>query len=122
MPEYGIPFPREWLRATFGRNNAGALAMLVGPDANSRLVAEIGDHKEEAFRQAARGPVQTLPGARCWLQRLMVAGFRQAIATSAPQQNSSIQADGLGLLGFSRPTYPVPICPPNPIPARLSSP
>jgi HAD superfamily hydrolase (TIGR01509 family) len=103
LPEYGVPFSWEVFQSTFGMNNAGILAVLLGRTPDPGLVAEISERKEEAFRQAVvavPGRLQTLPGVREWLERLRATGFRQAIASSAPPANIETLVDELGLRGF----------------------
>lgn len=100
LPEYGVPFNRESFRATFGMNNAGLLSILLGCPLEPTLLTEISERKEQMFRQAARGNVSPLPGVRAWLARLQSAGFRQAIASSAPQPNIDTLLDELGLRAY----------------------
>jgi beta-phosphoglucomutase family hydrolase len=95
--EYGIPFTRELFRASFGMNNAGVLTMLFGQTPAPDLLAEISDRKERLFREAIRGCAQPLPGVRAWLERLEAAGWRQALASSAPPANIDVLLDQLGL-------------------------
>jgi beta-phosphoglucomutase family hydrolase len=98
LPEYAITsFTEAFFRATFGMNNAGVLSSLLGYEPPAERVAEIGGRKEELFRQAVRGRVQPLPGARAWVERLKSAGVRQAIASSAPQANIDTLVGELGL-------------------------
>ncbi len=116
LPKYGISFSRQVFQTTFGMNNLGILTLLLGRTPEPELVTEISDRKEEAFRQAARGHVQALPGVRAWLERLQAAGFRQAIASSAPPANIDTLVDELGLRtcfdalvsGFDLPGKPDP--------------
>jgi len=100
LPEYGLPVTRETFQATFGMNNVGVLTTLYGPTLAPELVAEIGDRKEEAFRQAMRGHVQALPGVLDWLARLKAHGVPQALATSAPPANIDVMLDELGLWSY----------------------
>jgi beta-phosphoglucomutase family hydrolase len=100
LPEYGIPFSRELFAATFGMNNAGILAVLLGRTPAPELLAKISDRKEQLFRQAIRGHAQPLPGVLAWLERLKAAGMRQAIASSAPPANIDALVDELGLRDY----------------------
>ena len=97
LSERDIPFSRDFFQSTFGMNNTGVLTTLLERAPTPELVAEIGDHKELLFRQAARGHAQPLPGARAWLENLQAAGARQAIASSAPLANIDALVDGLDL-------------------------
>jgi len=105
LSEHGIPFTRELFRTTFGMNNAGILAVLLGQAPAPGLLTEtftelsrsISDRKEQLFRQAVRGHAQPLAGVLAWLERLRAAGVRQAIASSAPPANIDALVDELGL-------------------------
>jgi HAD superfamily hydrolase (TIGR01509 family) len=97
LTEHGVPFSRELFQATFGMNNTGILATLLGRTPTPELVAEIGGRKEWLFRQAVRGHAQPLPGVRAWLENLKTAGARQAVASSAPPANIDALVDELGL-------------------------
>ena len=97
LSEHGIPFTYEQFRDTFGMNNAAILGILLGDAATPDLVAEIADRKEELFRQAVKGHVRPLPGAREWLDQLRDWGVRQAIASSAPPANIAALVDELGV-------------------------
>jgi beta-phosphoglucomutase family hydrolase len=117
LSEYGVPFDRDLFRETFGMNNAGILSLLLGEAFTPELLVEIGDRKEEAFRQAVRGHVRPLPGVRDWLEGLQSAAFCQGIASSAPPANIDALVDGLGLRpyfdaivsGFDMPGKPEPL-------------
>ncbi len=97
LPKYGIAYDRRAFRATFGMNNAETLKTLVGRELAPELVAEISGRKEELFRSRVRGRVQPLPGVLDWLARLGAAGWRQAIASSAPPANIDVLVDSLDL-------------------------
>jgi HAD superfamily hydrolase (TIGR01509 family) len=97
LSEYGIPFSREFFRNTFGMNNAGTLSVLLGERCTPELVAEIGDRKEERFRELARGRTRPMPGVLDWLEHLKEIGFQQGIASSAPTANIDALVGGLGL-------------------------
>lgn len=97
LSEFGIPFSREFFQGTFGMNNAGILARLLGDSLTPELLAAVSDLKETLFRQAVRGHASPLPGVRAWLRRLQDLGFRQGIASSAPMANIDALVDELGL-------------------------
>jgi beta-phosphoglucomutase family hydrolase len=100
LPDYGIEFSREFFRETFGMNNRGILSLLLGEKLTPELLAEIGQRKEQWFRDAVRGHARPLPGVLEWLQRLRETGFRQGVASSAPPANISTLVDGLGLRDY----------------------
>jgi beta-phosphoglucomutase len=100
LAAYDIPFGREFFRDTFGMNNRGILSLLLGEELTPELLVEIGNQKEERFRRAVRGRVRPLPGVLDWLERLQTAGFRQGLASSAPQANIDTLVDELGIRGY----------------------
>jgi beta-phosphoglucomutase len=87
LPTYGIGFSRAAFNTTFGMNNTGVLATLLGYSPTPEMVDEIGGKKEESFRAAIHGQAQLLPGVAHWLETLQKMGVRQAVASSAPQAN-----------------------------------
>ncbi len=97
LAEYGIPFSREQFRSTFGMTTQGTLAVLCGERLDAALAVEIGERKERAFRDAVRGHARPLPGVTGWLARLQRAGYRQAIASSAPPENIAVLVEALQL-------------------------
>jgi beta-phosphoglucomutase len=97
LAEYDLDFSRSFFRDTFGMNNEGVLTALMGESLTPALLAEIGDQKEEAFRNAVSGNARPLPGVVDWLKRLLDAGFQQGIASSAPQENIDALVDQMGL-------------------------
>jgi beta-phosphoglucomutase len=86
--EQGRPFSRADFAATFGRRNPEIIAVLFGDRFDERRTAELGERKEVLYREeVARRGVGLLPGVRALLEGLHGAGFRQAIASSAPRAN-----------------------------------
>jgi HAD superfamily hydrolase (TIGR01509 family) len=100
LPEFGFQITRQFFLDTFGMNNAGILVRLLGHPPEPGLLNDISDRKEELFRRAVQGCAQPLPGVRDWLERLQAAGFRQAIASSAPQANIDALVDELGIRAY----------------------
>lgn len=82
----------------FGRRNDEWLRDLLGDDIALTDIQRIGDAKEAHYRElvAAQGPV-VLPGAREMVQHLRDAGWKHAVATSAPLRNLEIILDVTGL-------------------------
>jgi beta-phosphoglucomutase len=86
--ELSRPFSRDDFAATFGRRNPEILNYLFGTQFDDRRVAELGDRKEDYYKNAAKTEgVSLLPGARQLLEGLHEAGFLQAIGSSAPLGN-----------------------------------
>jgi beta-phosphoglucomutase len=88
MRAEGIDLSYERFLASFGQRNDRILAGWLGADADPARVRRVGDAKEAEYRRLAeeRG-LTPLPGAREWLERLHAAGWKQAIASSAPRLN-----------------------------------
>src|SRR4051812_21402292 len=88
MRAEGIELGYDRFLASFGQRNDRILGTWLGGDADPERVRRIGDWKEAEYRRLAgeRG-LTPLPGAREWLERLRAAGWKQAIASSAPRLN-----------------------------------
>ncbi len=97
LSRYGVHFTETEFRATFGMNNTGILKLFIHPEPSPALIAQIGDEKEELFRRLIAGRLQPLAGVRGLLAELRQAGFRQAIGSSAPQENIDAEIDALGV-------------------------
>jgi len=84
----GVELTYERFLGSFGQRNDRILGTWLGPDVDSERVQRIGDGKEAEYRRLAetRG-LEPLPGAREWLIALRGAGWKQAIASSAPREN-----------------------------------
>ena len=100
LAEFGFPYSRAIFDSHFGMNNADTLAFLLGRPPAPDWLADVSARKEAAFRSAARGQVQTLPGVREWLGRFQSWGLLQAVASSAPQANIDALIDGLQLRSY----------------------
>jgi len=92
-----IPFSRELFSETIGMNNKGILDHVLGYEPDHRFYAKICDRKEKLFRQVIHGFVKPLPGVVKMLHFLKSKGIRQAIASSAPQENIDALMDELVL-------------------------
>ena len=65
--ERKLPFTRDDFAATFGRRNPEIIRQLFGKERSDREIAELGDKKEELYREAAGRGVKLVSGARgCW--------------------------------------------------------
>lgn len=97
--EAGLAMSHEDFRRTFGWRNEEIVRELLGPGVSDQRVAELGGRKEELYRDAVRGKVSALPGATELLRRLRRAGFRQAVASSAPRANIELILEELEIAG-----------------------
>ena len=95
-----FPVTREQFERTFGRRNEEILGAYF-PDYDAQAIARVGEAKEVAYRELVRaGGIELLPGVRAWLERLREAGWRQALASSAPRLNLDAIVSALGIEEF----------------------
>lgn len=88
MSEEGVHITELDFKATFGQRNDTILAAWLGPDADPERVQRVGEAKEARYRALlAEGGITPLAGAAEWVAALHAAGWRQAIASSAPKLN-----------------------------------
>jgi beta-phosphoglucomutase len=95
--ENGLPYSDERFWATFGMRNADVIPALFGGHYPPDTLARLAERKEELFRQLLSVEAEPLPGARELLQALHVAGYRQALGSSAPRENIALVIRLLGI-------------------------
>jgi len=82
---------------TFGMNNRNIFKTLLPRELDEEEFWRLSERKEQYFRAGIRGNCQLLPGVLDWLQRFDQLGLKQAIASSAPQQNIDAHLDELDI-------------------------
>lgn len=98
MAGAGYALTRPQFDAVFGQRNDLTLRAWLGPDIPQADILRIAEAKEERYRQLVRtGGIDLLPGVATWLERLRDAGWRQALATSAPRANVDAILEALGV-------------------------
>lgn len=96
----GVLITYEQFLDSFGQKNDRILRGWL-PTATGDAIARIGEAKEAEYRRLARTRGLTpLPGAAAWLARLQAAGWRQAIASSAPRENVEVMLSALSLRDY----------------------
>ncbi len=95
--EEGVDFPETAFHHTFGQRTPEIIRALLGPHVADARIEELGDRKESYYRELVRQQVTALPGALELVRQLRAAGFRQAVATSAPRANLDLILDVLSL-------------------------
>jgi beta-phosphoglucomutase len=96
----GFSITHPQFLATFGQRNDTILRTLYGPDLPDALITRIGDAKEARYCALVHAiGIVLLPGVGTWLERLHIAGWRQAIASAAPRANIDTIVAALGLHG-----------------------
>lgn len=94
----GVAITYDQFLASFGQKNDRILRDWLGPDAADDRIRRLGDAKEAEYRRiAAERGLAPLPGAAEWVARLHEAGWKQAIASSAPRQNVEVMLKALGM-------------------------
>lgn len=84
----GHTISHEQFAATFGQRNDAVLRAYLGPDLTTDDIDRIGGAKEQLYREmVAQHGIKILPGVMEWLERLAGAGWKQAMASSAPRLN-----------------------------------
>jgi len=87
----GLSITYEQFLASFGMKNDPIMRMWLGDGYSPDRAARIAEAKEADYRRLAQlHGLTPLPGAREWVARLKAAGWRQAIATSAPRANAEV--------------------------------
>ena len=93
----GIALTYRAVPRSFGKKNDLILRGWLGTDANAERIQRVGDAKEAEYRRLARDEgLEPLPGAAEWVARLHAAGWKQAIASSAPRANVEVVMAALG--------------------------
>ena len=97
LADLGVTLTREDFNGWFGSRNDRILSRYF-PGISASDIQRIGDLKEERYRELVRRDgVVLLPGIGDWLARLREAGWRQAVASSAPPANIDVLVEVLGL-------------------------
>jgi beta-phosphoglucomutase len=98
MAGEGLPLTREQFLSTFGQKNDSILRLWLADGATEERIRRIGDAKETEYRRLAEvHGLEPLPGTRAWTARLHAAGWKQAIASSAPRLNVEVMLRVLAL-------------------------
>jgi beta-phosphoglucomutase len=83
---------------SFGKRNDEILHALFGAGIAPEWIERVSEAKEQAYRRLLRERgLEALPGAFEWLSRLREAGWKQALASSAPRPNIDAAFHALGL-------------------------
>jgi beta-phosphoglucomutase len=97
LADLNVPLTREDFNGWFGSRNDRILRRYF-PDITGGEMQRIGELKELRYRDMVRRDgVTLLPGVAEWLARLNAAGWRQAVASSAPPANIAVLVEVLRL-------------------------
>ena len=101
LADLSVAVTHEAFMRTFGRRNDAVIRDLVDPAADAAMIAAVAGEKETRYRRFVReGGLDPLPGVRDWLERLRAAGWRHAVASSAPQANIATILEVAGMAGL----------------------
>ena len=100
LPRFGLTMSRELHEQTFGMNNREILTIMLGELPEADLLRRISSAKESAFREIIKGTVEPLVGAVELLEKLYSVKVRQAIASSAPEENIHVVVEELKIGGY----------------------
>ena len=90
MARWGVPVTEEAFRIGFGTRTDAFIRSLLGDGVPEAQIQEIAVEKERFFRLLARGHIVPLPGVVSLLHSLQGAGYRMALASSAPLENITL--------------------------------
>jgi len=83
-----VAITMEQFLATFGQRNDAIIPKWLGPATTPEDIRRVADAKEAEYRRLLeQHGLDPLPGAAEWVRQLRAAGWRQAIASSAPRLN-----------------------------------
>jgi beta-phosphoglucomutase len=104
LAELGVELTREGFAGWFGSRNDRILKRYFDAMPTDEM-RRVGELKEERYRTLVRRDgITLLPGVREWLERLANAGWRQAVASSAPPANIHVLLEVLDLEGLLQAT------------------
>ncbi|HEX8035446.1 MAG TPA: HAD family hydrolase, partial [Ktedonobacterales bacterium] len=85
--EQGLPYSDEAFWASFGMRNADVIPRMFGVHGPADRITALANRKEAIYRQLLAAEATALPGARELMAALHTAGYRQALGSSAPEEN-----------------------------------
>jgi len=97
MSRWGVLVTEEVFRDGFGTRTDAFVRSLVGDRVPETQVQKIALFKERFFRRMVRGNLKPLPGVVSLLNSLKKAGYRQAVASSAPLANIRLTLNELDI-------------------------
>jgi beta-phosphoglucomutase family hydrolase len=96
----GRVYTEEDFRKTFGMRNEDILLYIFEEKLEQGVLETWSDEKEGRFRDLIRRSVEPLPGVITLVRALDMAGYQQAIASSAPLENIHLILNSLAILDF----------------------
>jgi beta-phosphoglucomutase len=93
----GLPYSDEAFWPTFGMRNSDVIPRLYQVAGPPERIAALSERKEAIYRELLAQEARALPGATELMAALHVAGYRQALCSSAPERNIALIVELLGL-------------------------
>lgn len=93
----GVKFTKEDFDHTFGLRNDSIIRKILGKKISAEDIEVIAQEKEANFRHRLPPALQPLPGVIQLLKALKDAGFKMALASSAPKENLDLLTLKLGV-------------------------
>lgn len=97
LNEIGVEFKREDFVQFFGMKNHAVLENVMKKKLEPEFVENLAVSKEEEFRRMLKGNIELLPGVKKCLGRFAGLGWKQALASSARQENIDATLSELGI-------------------------
>ncbi|OBW63008.1 MAG: tRNA N6-adenosine(37)-N6-threonylcarbamoyltransferase complex dimerization subunit TsaB [Dehalococcoides mccartyi] len=95
--EMGYTFSEADFYRTFGLRNDMIIYSVLGEKSEADIIHTLADRKEHLFREYAGQDIKIFPGVMDLLKSLKAAGYRMAIASSAPLANIKLVMTKLGI-------------------------
>jgi len=96
--KYGISYTqRELEEHMYGKHNSYIMRYFFKRPIGGAELAALDEEKEALFREIYRDKVEAIPGYAGFLHAIRSAGFKTAVATSAPRANLDLIVDTLDI-------------------------
>lgn len=96
----GVEFTKEDFKHSFGLRNDSIIRNILGGEVSAEDIEAISKDKEAHFRDCVPLSLPPLPGVTKLLKVLKEAGFRMALASSAPKDNLNLLTHNLGIADY----------------------
>lgn len=92
-----VEFTEENFKHSFGLRNDSIIRKILGNEVSAEDIEAIARDKEANFRHRLPRHLSPLPGVTQLLKALKEAGFKMALASSAPKENLDLLTRNLGI-------------------------
>ncbi|MGV8025635.1 MAG: HAD family hydrolase [Anaerolineaceae bacterium] len=97
LSKYGVDFSRKYFDDTFGINDYSLIVEVIHPKPAEDMIQEISLQKEKLYRTEIRKNLKVYSGVKEILGECQSYGFKQALDSSAPQENIDAAMEISGL-------------------------